>query len=608
MKNIPSEVIKARLAASFYTLDIPAEVERHTNTRLSRPDSKKQFNGACPYDDCSADSNGFIVFPELTERGYHFHCRQCKRTGDILDLIRDIKGLNFSQACRELGIPNPYKEDGDIDDVPHVSKRAPNVSERQKEELRVLHAVYPHAQLALQNERARAYLAERSIPFELAQEYGLGYIPDRAGGIDEKFSKWLDRIIFPVFTPSGEVGYCGRSLFLWAPGMDEDTHKAKLEAHNESEDGWWTSEQKVHRWEDTYPKGFFNWKVVQDFDTLVIVEGAFDVLACLAAGIPNVIPVGTTGIDASKLPPSIERVIVGLDTDAPGLKASKDLAKSMYRGGIDVTLCTPPAKDWSASYRLHGAQGLAAIQDALQGPIATPEIRTPEKSPVVQPVEESVEIVKELPVQPREESIESHIPFEAGVLGCARRLQCGGIRFSVKDSMLHVDAGFDLGLGVQRFIREHETTILNWLQSNEKPVVKETPVQPVEIKPLIEIRPYVPVSLPSLPRKVCPFVLLGWNAKRGQDKTPCKGKSLDNGFCSEHQSSHALLEIGAAHGYPEVKIPFRWKGETLWRTIHAGVEYWEDYACRLSSSRPSDTREKDVKYLERYFAELGVTK
>ena len=50
---VDPQVVRQRLEAAYYMLDIPTEVERHTSTRLSRPDSEKQFNGACPYENCS---------------------------------------------------------------------------------------------------------------------------------------------------------------------------------------------------------------------------------------------------------------------------------------------------------------------------------------------------------------------------------------------------------------------------------------------------------------------------------------------------------------------------------------------------------------------------
>ena len=58
-------------------------------------------------------------------------------------------------------------------------------------------------------------------------------------------------------------------------------------------------------------EGFFNWQAVKEFDTLVFVEGAFDVLACMAVGLPNAIPIGTT-LDAGLLPINVCNAIMGL--------------------------------------------------------------------------------------------------------------------------------------------------------------------------------------------------------------------------------------------------------------------------------------------------------
>ena len=99
---ITPEVVRERLEAAFYTLDIPAEIERHTSTRLHSITRGKQYGGACPFPDCSVDTDGFMVWPVLTPRGKHYYCRGCKRSGDILKLVRDIKGLGFSDACQAL--------------------------------------------------------------------------------------------------------------------------------------------------------------------------------------------------------------------------------------------------------------------------------------------------------------------------------------------------------------------------------------------------------------------------------------------------------------------------------------------------------------------------
>jgi hypothetical protein len=57
---------------------------------------------------------------------------------------------------------------------------------------------------------------------------------------------------------------------------------------------------------------------------------------------------------------------MGLDIDGSGRKAAKQLATSLRRKGIDVQICIPAdGKDWSAAYRLHGAQSLAPLREVM---------------------------------------------------------------------------------------------------------------------------------------------------------------------------------------------------------------------------------------------------
>jgi DNA primase len=379
-KVVTPEMVRERLEAAFYTLDIPAEIERHTSTRFHSVARGKQYGGACPFEDCSVDSDGFMVWPALTPRGKHYYCRGCKRSGNILDLMQDIKGLGFSDACRELGIQNPY-HDGDSTGFTsaQVKRRTPKAEQWQLDELAYLNSIYLRTKLALQRDRARAYMDERGLPFELAVEHGLGYIPalSEVSLVTpelERFRRWCDRIIFPILTPKGEIGYCGRSLFLWEPGMDEDEHKKRIDAYNVQMKEQYGDKALWHqmpRWKYTYQQGFFNWQAVKEFDTLVFVEGAFDALACMASGIPNAIPIGTTGLDAGILPLNVCGAIMGLDIDGPGRKAAKQLATSLKRKGIDVSVCmATDSKDWSAAYRMYGEQGLTPIKQIIEAQIS----------------------------------------------------------------------------------------------------------------------------------------------------------------------------------------------------------------------------------------------
>lgn len=376
----------------YSVLDIFAEVERHTPTRLTPLRSGKQANGACPYDDCPGDDDGFIVLRDLSERGRHYYCRTCKRSGDIVKLLQDIRGYTFSQACEVLGLENPYVK-GKTARSTAINGRDPvaakgnypqfNTSSRASDafsarELAILQGLYPRAQVALQRARPLAYLASRGIPYELARSLGVGYIPsfdDIPGDnvTDElKFIKrWCDRLIFPLTSKNGQ-GFIGRALFLWQNGMDETTHKQELDRYNESMIARHGGDKKeaapylVQRYLKTYPAGYFHAEVLQTHEHITIVEGAFDALALIAGGIDDVVATCGTAIDASLIPVRICDVTLAYDGDDKGQIAANAARKLCRKVGITPRICTPPAsdgggKDWSERYRLQGIAGLASL-------------------------------------------------------------------------------------------------------------------------------------------------------------------------------------------------------------------------------------------------------
>lgn len=85
--------------------------------------------------------------------------------------------------------------------------------------------------------------------------------------------------------------------------------------------------------------------------------------------------------------------------------------------------------------------------------------------------------------------------------------------------------------------------------------------------------PYQPVTLPALPRSICPFRILSIKRKKDGDhlvRRPCQGKTLPHGWCADHARSHDLLCLGALLGYPSVE----WERYA----IGEGVVQWEGYA------------------------------
>src|SRR5579884_2534406 len=116
----------------------------------------------------------------------------------------------------------------------------------QQEELAALYRLYRTGFLrhAVRHPWAQAYLLARHIPPEVARSAGVGYLP---AAEDLPFDPWRDpqyrgvgrwcqRLIFPLGVRWHDqvlrMGFIGRTLSGWHPGMDENEHKAFVDEYD----------------------------------------------------------------------------------------------------------------------------------------------------------------------------------------------------------------------------------------------------------------------------------------------------------------------------------------------------------------------------------------
>ena len=230
----------------------------------------------------------------------------------------------------------------------------PPIEKWQRDELTLLRSLYDSMTSRLDDERASAYIKGRGLKLETAQALGLGYIPDKQySGKYALLARWSDCIVIPCHSPEHGLQFAGRSLKLWQPGMDENEHKDLLE-----KDG-------IKRWRKTHATGWLNFKALETAAHVTIVEGPFDALACIEAGLNDVVAVIGTAVDVAWLPKSLRSVTLALDGDESGREKAAKARDAIYVRGYDVQVSCPPdddmGKDWSERYRLYGAVGLADL-------------------------------------------------------------------------------------------------------------------------------------------------------------------------------------------------------------------------------------------------------
>jgi DNA primase len=291
------------------------------------------------------------------KKGYGF-CHNCKATVFVVEM--DPRRAAYIEREQRGDGRSSLKK---IDLFRPRSRGASTPDQWQQKERSLLTGLYTRMCTALvQSERAQAYLRERAIPLEIAQTAGVVYLPPSAlrspdlQALRGLVEKWVDRLIFPLWAADGRRGYAGRSLRLWKPGMDENEHKYLVEEFDKQAGR--DERKKIRRWRKTNPAGYFGVGSKSLSACIIVVEGAFDRLALLAAGLdsPDVIALVGTALQAEVLSLQVQAVVLALDGDEPGQKAAQKLRGELQAAGLAVRLCAVPqdgqGKDWSERWRV----------------------------------------------------------------------------------------------------------------------------------------------------------------------------------------------------------------------------------------------------------------
>ena len=228
---------------------------------------------------------------------------------------------------------------------------------------------------------AQAYLEARHIPPALARALGVGYLPAAS---DLPFDPWHDehyrvglwcsRLLFPLGVLWHDsilrMGFIGRTLYGWRPGMDENEHKAFVEDYDQQSQAH--GRLPLRRWRKTNPAGCFGYEPASFDSCLVLVEGPFDRLALIASGWSptGVVALAGTAADPSWFPRHVRTIILALDCDEGGSLVTPRLTATFERAGFRVVACLPPSddgcgKDWSERWRKAGRGGLQPLYDVV---------------------------------------------------------------------------------------------------------------------------------------------------------------------------------------------------------------------------------------------------
>jgi DNA primase len=355
MSMIPEETVdQVRESADLVAL-IGEAVE------LKRTGS--DYRGPCPFH--GGTHRNFAVIPKKNR----YYCFVCHASGDVFSWLMKRFGMDYPTAVREAA-----RRAGIV--IPEgVSRAGPDPREPLFEAVAVAQDWFTRQLLESADAAdARAYLESREIPLDTAGQYGLGYAPPGRAllgamkelGLEEKVlleaglsaqrddgkvvARFRSRLLFPIHDLRGRVvGFGGRLL---VPGEPKYLNSPETPIFHKGKQLYNLHQAKT---------------AIRKQESVLLVEGYFDVLRLVLAGMEHVVaPLGTalTGDQAGLLRRFARSATLLYDSDSAGLRATFRAGDELLRHGVRVRVATmPEGEDPDTLVRKGGAAALHPILD-----------------------------------------------------------------------------------------------------------------------------------------------------------------------------------------------------------------------------------------------------
>ncbi|HJQ54007.1 MAG TPA: DNA primase [Gemmatimonadaceae bacterium] len=358
---IPDEVVdQVRDAA-----DIVQIIGEYVNLKRAGSD----FRGPCPFH--QGTHRNFSVSPKK----HMYYCFVCHEGGDVFRFLQKRLGVEWPAAVKMVG----EKSGVEVREV-DSRREGPDLREPLWEVNATAASYY---QKILWDDplgaQARDYLAQRDISREVADQFGIGFAPREIGllrnymatlGFDESRlasvgliitgddaseprPRFRGRLMFPILDAMGRnIGFGGRLL---GPGEPKYLNSPESPVFSKGKNLYG-----------------LNWakNEIRKEDQVLVVEGYFDVVRLMTAGVQTVVaPMGTALTDAQSaaLRKLTRNVFLLYDSDKAGLQATFRSGDELLRQGAAVRVVTlPDGEDPDSFVKNHGATGLnARLRDAI---------------------------------------------------------------------------------------------------------------------------------------------------------------------------------------------------------------------------------------------------
>jgi DNA primase len=357
---IPDEVVEQVRDSA----DIVQIIGEYVNLKRVGAD----FRGPCPFH--QGTHKNFSV----STKKHMYYCFVCKAGGDVFHFLQKRLGVEWPEAVKMVGAKSGIE-------VRDVQRREGPDPREPLWEVNANAAAYFQKILWDDplGEQAKDYLTQRDISREVADQFGIGFAPREIGllrnymntlGFDEARlvaagllvqgedgseprPRFRGRLMFPILdSTSRNIGFGGR---LIGPGEPKYLNSAESPVFSKGKTLYG-----------------LNWAKndVRREDQVLVVEGYFDVVRLMAAGVTTVVAaMGTalTDAQAAMLRKLTKNVFLLYDSDKAGLQATFRSGDELLRQGVSARVVTlPEGEDPDTFVKAHGAAALMErLRDAI---------------------------------------------------------------------------------------------------------------------------------------------------------------------------------------------------------------------------------------------------
>jgi DNA primase len=340
--------------------------------RLKRVGATGRYLGLCPFHQEKTPSFN------VNQTRQFYKCFGCGVSGDVFEFVKQIEGLTFPEALKELaernGIPIPKRTEFS------------DAETRLKAALLEMHTiagqVFQETLRSPQGAAARAYLAKRGLSQGMVDTFGLGLAEDSWQTLLRRFTDrgftqeqmetsglvsrrqdgsglydtFRGRLMFPIHGESGKLIAFGGRAMSDEPGQPKYINSRETPIYRKS-----SVLYNLHRARDAMRKS----------NRVVLVEGYMDVIGAYSAGVTEVVASCGTALTPQQVETMgrlADTVVVNFDPDSAGANAAEKAIELLFDKDFRTRILTlGDGLDPDEFVKKYGADAYRARIEAASG-------------------------------------------------------------------------------------------------------------------------------------------------------------------------------------------------------------------------------------------------